>query len=73
MSLSEPGALYNAAKAPDLQDIPVMAKCYPGAMMWQEQALKTQAARTNLTPVLTRTETPIPHHVGQGSAHIPQR
>ena len=26
MSLNEPGSLYDAAKAPDLQDIPIMAK-----------------------------------------------
>ena len=55
MSLNEPGALYDAAKAPDLQDVPVMAKCDPEAMVWQEQALKTQAVCPNLTPVLTRT------------------
>ena len=55
MSLNKPGALYDAAKAPDLQDVPVMAKCDPHAMVWQEQALKTQAAHPSLTPVLTRT------------------
>ena len=55
MSLNEPGALYDAAKAPDLQDIPVMAQCDPDAMLWQERALKTQAANPSLTPVLTRT------------------
>ena len=55
MSLNEPGALYHAAKALDLQDVPIMAKCDPDAMMWQEQALKTQAVCTSLTPVLTRT------------------
>ena len=55
MSPNKPGALYDAAKAPDLQDVPVMAKCDPDAMVWQEQALKTQAAHPNLTPVLTRT------------------
>ena len=55
MSLNEPGALYNAAKAPDLQDVPVMARCDPDAMVWQEQALKTQAAHPSLTPILTRT------------------
>ena len=42
MSLNEPGALYDATKAPDLQDVPIMAKCDPDAMVWQEQALKTQ-------------------------------
>ena len=55
MSLNEPGALYNAAKAPDLQDVPVMAKCDPDAMVPQEQALKPQAAHPGLTRVLTRT------------------
>ena len=55
MSLNEPGALYGAAKAADLQDVPVMAICDPDAMVWQEQALKTQAARPSLTVVLTRT------------------
>ena len=55
MSLNEPGALYDAAKAADLQDVPVMAKCDPDAMVGQEQALKTQAAHPSLTPVLTRT------------------
>ena len=55
MSLNKPGALYGAAKAPDLQDVPVMAKCNPDAMVLQEQALKTKTARPSLTPVLTRT------------------
>ena len=55
MSLNDPGALYDAAKAPHLQDVPVMAKCDPDAMVWQEQALKTEAAHPSLTPVLTRT------------------
>ena len=55
MSLKEPGALYHAAKAPDLQHVPVMAKCNPDAMVLQEQALKTQAAHPSLTPVRTRT------------------
>ena len=50
MSLNEPGALYNAAKTPDLQAVPVMAKCDPNAMVWQEQALKTQTAHPSLTP-----------------------
>ena len=54
MSLNKPGALYNAAKAPDLQDVPVIGKCDPDAMVWQEQALKTQAVCPNLIPVLTR-------------------
>ena len=54
MSLNEPGALYDAAKALDLQDVPVMAKGDPD-MVWQEQALKTQAAQASLSPVLTRT------------------
>ena len=56
MSLNEAGALYDTAKAPDLQDVPIMAKCDPEPMVWQEQALKTQAVCTNLTSVLTRTE-----------------
>ena len=55
MSLNEPGALYDAAKALDLQDMPVMAECDPDALMWQQQALKTQAANPSPTPVLTRT------------------
>ena len=55
MSLNEPGALYGATKAPDLQDVPVMAKCGPDAMVWQEQALKTQTTHPSLTPILTRT------------------
>ena len=53
MSLNGPRALYDAAKALDLQDVPIMAKCDPDAMVWQEQALKTQAVCPNLTPVLT--------------------
>ena len=55
MSLNKPGALYDAARAPDLQDVPVMAKCDPDTMAWQEEALKTQTAHRSLTPVLTRT------------------
>ena len=55
MSLNKPGALYDAAKAPDLQNVPVMARCDPDAMVWQEQALKTQAAHPSPTPILTRT------------------
>ena len=55
MSLNKPGALYDATKAPDLQDVPIMPKCDPDAMVWQEQALKTQAICPNLMPVLTRT------------------
>ena len=55
MSLSEPGALYDAPKTLDLQDVPIMAKCHPDAMVWQEQAPKTQAVCPNATPVLTRT------------------
>ena len=55
MSLNEQGALYDAAKVPDLQDVPVMARCDPDAMLWEEQALKTQAAHASLTPILTRT------------------
>ena len=55
MSLHAPGALYDAAKAPELQDVPVIAKCDADAMVWQEQALKTKAAHPSLTTVLTRT------------------
>ena len=55
MSLKEPGALYDVAKAPKLQDVPVMAKGDPDLMVWQEQALKAQAAHPSLTPVLSRT------------------
>ena len=50
MSLNKPGALYDAARAPDLQDVPVMAKCDPDALVWQEQALKTQAAHPSGPP-----------------------
>ena len=32
-----------------------MANCDPDAMVWQEQALKTQTAHPSLAPVLTRT------------------
>ena len=77
--LDEPGALYDAAKAADLQDVPVMAECDPDAMVWQEQALKTQAVCPNLTPVLSRTghqyhttwvkEVPISHK-GEVQVHI---
>ena len=55
MSLNEPGALYDAAKAPYLQDVPVTAGCDPDAMLWQEQALKTQLTHPSLTPILART------------------
>ena len=55
MSLNEPGTLYAAAKAPDLQDVSVMASCHPDTMVWQEQALKTQAAHPSLTPIPART------------------
>ena len=55
MSLKEPGPLYDGAKAPDLQDVTVKAKCDPDATVWQEQALKTQAVSPTLTPLLTRT------------------
>ena len=54
MSLNEPGVVYDAAKAPDLQDIPIMLGCNPNDMLWQEQALKTPTATPNLTSVLTR-------------------
>ena len=55
MSLNKPGALYDAAKAPDQQDVPVMARCDPEAMVWQEQALRTQAAQPSIAPIVTRT------------------
>ena len=55
MSLNEPGALYDAAKALHLQDVPVMTECDPDAMLWQEQALKTQVTPARLTPILART------------------
>ena len=55
MSLNEPGALYDTDKAPDLQDVPVMGRCDPDAMVPHEQALKTQATHPSLTPILTRT------------------
>ena len=55
MSLNEPGALYDAVKAPDLQDVPVMVRCDPDAMLWQEQALETQVAHPSQTPILART------------------
>ena len=46
--------LHDAAKAPDLQDVPVMAGCDPDAMLWQEHALKPQVAHPSVTPILTR-------------------
>ena len=55
MSLNEPGALYDATKAPDLQDVAIMAKCDPDAMVRQERALKTLTTHPSLTPILTRT------------------
>ena len=55
MSLNEPGVMYDAAKAPDLQGVPVMARCDPDAMLWQEQALQPQAAHPSLTLILART------------------
>ena len=55
MSLYEPGALYDAAKAPDLQDVPYMAEGDPDAMLWQEEALKTPVTHPSLTPILART------------------
>ena len=54
MSLNEPGALYDAAKARDLQDVPVMAGCDPDTILWREQALKTQMTQPSLTPILAR-------------------
>ena len=32
-----------------------MARCDPDAMLWQEQALKTQVSHRSLTPILART------------------
>ena len=55
MSLNEPGALYDAATALVLQEVPVMARCHPDAMLWQEQALKTQVTHPSLTPIVART------------------
>ena len=55
MSLSEPGVLYAAAKATDLQDVPVMAGNDPDAMLWQEQALKTGVTHPRLSPIVART------------------
>ena len=55
MSLNEPGVLYNTVKAPDLQDVPVMARCDPDAMLWQEQALKTHVTHPSLNPILATT------------------
>ena len=49
MSLNEPGSLCDAAKAPDLQDVPLTARCEPDAMLWQEQVLETQVAHPSLT------------------------
>ena len=54
MSLNQTGVPYNTAKAPDLQDIPIMAGCDHNGMLWQEQALKTCGTTEKLTPVLTR-------------------
>ena len=45
----------NAAKALDLHDVPVMAGRDPDAMLWQEQALKTQMTNPSLTPILAST------------------
>ena len=70
MSLHKPGALYHAAKAPDLQDVPVMAGCIPDAMLWQEQALKTQVAQPTPTYIVASTANTAPH--GSMVAHIPQ-
>ena len=55
MSLNRPGVVYDAAKASDLQNIPIMAGCDLDAMLWQERALKTRTDTPNLTPILTRT------------------
>ena len=54
MSLNEPGITCEKTKALDLQDIPVMAACNLDAMLWQVQALNTQAIIPDLTPLLTR-------------------
>ena len=50
MSLNEPGALYDATNAPDLPDVPVMAKCNPDSTVWQEQSLKTQSSKFQWIP-----------------------
>ena len=42
---------YDAAKLPDLHYVPVMAGIDPDAMLWQEQALKTQVTHSSLTPI----------------------
>ena len=73
MSLNEPGALYNATKAPDLQDVPIMAKCDPDAMVWQEQALKNPDSPPQLNPHPHQDGTAIPHHMGQGGSDVPQK
>ena len=49
-------SVYNATKAPDLQDVPMMAGCDPNAMLWREQVLKTRATTPYFTPLLTRIE-----------------
>ena len=55
MSLNEPGVVHDPAKALNLQDILIMAGCYPTAMRWQEPALKTRTDTPKLTPILTGT------------------
>ena len=55
MSLNEPRAVYNAAKAPDLQDVPAIAGCDPNAILWQEHTLETQVTHPSLIPILART------------------
>ena len=50
-----PHVPQRTTKAPDLQDVRVMAKCDPDAMLWQEQALKTQVTHPSLTTILPGT------------------
>ena len=50
MSLNETGALYDATRALDPQDVPIMAKYDPDAIVWQKQALKTQTTHPQLKP-----------------------
>ena len=69
MSLNEQGALYNAAKAPYLQDVPVMATFDPDAMLWQEQALRTQVTLPSLTPTLPGQDTNTAPHGSRGSRY----
>ena len=55
MSLIKPGVVYDTVKAPDQEDLPIIAGCDPNAMLWQKQALKTRTTTPDLTPILSRT------------------